>query len=134
MGCVIFRPGGMTVSTQSLVIVEDPPNMNLLGLLLGSILERQAEKPASQKRLAKLKGTVVVEVGQMAISLAFAKGQVTISRGAATKPRARIRGSMDTLMNISLGRGMVGPWLRGRIKTRGNLPMLLRMLPLMRIG
>jgi len=114
------------------VVIDDPPTMNLLGLLLGSIIERQAETEASRKRLDKLKGALVVEAGQMVISMTFAGGRVIISRGAVDKPRARVMGTMQSLMGISLGGGMVGPWLAGHIKTQGNLFMLLRVLPLMR--
>ena len=114
------------------VVIDDPPTMSLLGLLLGSIIERQAATPEAQRRLAKLKGTVVAEAGQMTISMAFEGGRVTISRGAAEKPRARVKGSMDALMKIALGGGMVGPFLAGRIKAKGSLGMLLKVLPLMR--
>lgn len=114
------------------VLIDDPPTMSLLGLLLGSIIARRAELPDGQKRLAKLKGAVVVEAGQMIISMRFAEGRVTVSRGAVEKPRARVKGSMDALMKIALGGGMVGPWLAGRIKTQGSLPLLLGVMPLMK--
>ena len=114
------------------VIIDDPPSMSLLGLLLGNIIERQATRPETQRRLEKLKGALVVEAGTMTITMQFADGKVTILRGAADRARARVRGSMDALLNISLGKGMVGPWLSGRIKTKGSLLMLLRVLPLMR--
>jgi len=68
----------------------------------------------------------------MAITMQFGEGKLTIKRGAAESPKSRVRGSMEALLNISLGGGMVGPWLSGRIKTRGSLLMLLRVLPLMR--
>ncbi|MDY0003078.1 MAG: hypothetical protein RBU30_17395 [Polyangia bacterium] len=115
------------------VVIDDPPTMSLLGLLLGSIIARRAESPGGQKKLAKLKGDVVVEAGQMVITMRFAEGKVTISRGAVEGPRARVKGSMDALMKISLGGGMVGPWLAGRIKTQGSLPMLLGVMPLMKV-
>jgi hypothetical protein len=120
-------------SSDARVIIDDPPSMSLLGLLLGNIIERQAERPESIKRLQKLRGTLVVEVGTMTISLQFADGKVTILRGAAEGARARVIGSMQALLNVSLGKGMVGPWLSGRIKTKGSLIMLLRVLPLMRV-
>ena len=120
------------MSDEPRVVIDDPPTMNLLGLLLGSIIERQAEQEATQRRLDKLRGALVVEAGSMTITMTFADGRVTISRGAADKPRARVRGTMQSLMNISLGGGMVGPWLAGHIKTSGNLFMLLKVLPLMR--
>ena len=120
------------MSPEARVIIDDPPSMSLLGLLLGSIIERQADQPETIKRLQKLHGALVVEAGTMTITMQFADGRVTILRGAAEGARARVRGSMEALLNISLGNGMVGPWLSGRIKTKGSLLMLLRVLPLMR--
>ena len=114
------------------VIIDNPPSMNLLGLLLGNIIARAAVRPEVIKRLDKLRGAVVVEAGKMTITLDFEDGVVTVRRGAVDKPRARVGGSMQALLNISLGGGMVGPWLSGRIKARGNMLMLLRMLPIMR--
>ena len=107
--------------------------MSLLGLLMGSIIERRAALPECTKRIEKLRGSLVVEAGTMTISLRFADGKVTILRGAAEGARARVIGSMQALLNVSLGKGMVGPWLSGRIKTKGSLIMLLRVLPLMRV-
>lgn len=121
-----------TLSSEARVIIDDPSSMSLLGLLLGSIIERQADQPQSIKRIEKLRGALVVEAGTMTITLQFADGKVTILRGAVEGARARVRGSMEALLNISLGKGMVGPWLSGRIKTKGSLFMLLRVLPLMR--
>lgn len=118
--------------TTPRVVIDDPPTMSLLGLLLGNIIERRAAEPDAVRRLGKLKGAMVVEAGQMTITMAFADGCVTISRGAVEKPRARVRGSMDALMKIALGGGMVGPYLAGRIKAKGSLGMLLKVLPLMR--
>jgi len=120
------------MSEEPRVVIDDPPSMNLLGLLLGSIIERQAGTAATQRRLNKLRGALVVEAGSMTISMTFDGGRVTISRGAVDHPRAKVHGTMQGLMDISLGGGMVGPWLAGRIKTQGNLFMLLKVLPLMR--
>jgi hypothetical protein len=39
---------------------------------------------------------------------------------------------MQALMNVALGGGLVGPWLAGRLRTRGNPLLLLKVLPLMR--
>lgn len=115
------------------VVIDDPPTMSLLGLLLGNMLERQVIKAEHQRRLARLRGDVLVEVGEMAITLRFGDGALTVLRGAREKPRARVRGSMDALLGIALGGSMVGPWLSGAIKTKGNLFLLLRMIPLLRV-
>ena len=69
--------------------------------------------------------------GTTVIGLRFADGALTVTRAQEDKPRAAVSGTMDSLMGVSLGQGMVGPWLAGKLKTRGNLLFLLKMLPLM---
>jgi hypothetical protein len=120
------------VENSPRVTIEDPPNMNLLGLLLASLVERQAARAEHARRLQRLRGDLVVEAGRMTITLVFGAGHVTIRRGASDRPRAWVKGSLDALLGVSLGRGMVGPWLRGTLRTRGSLPLLLRALPLFR--
>jgi hypothetical protein len=112
------------------VTIEDPPRMNLLGLILASVLERNLRDEAKRRRCEKLAGNVVVTAGEMTITLKFEGGGVSVARGASEPARAQVRGSLDALMDLSLGGGMVGPWLAGRLKTRGSLLMLLKMRPL----
>lgn len=116
---------------MSAVTIQDPSRMNLLGLILGSLIERNvAGDPELKRRFDKLEGAVAVQAGRMAITLRFGRGSLTIERGAAEKTRASVRGSLDTLMGLSLGRGMVAPYLSGRLKARGLL-MLLKLKPLL---
>jgi hypothetical protein len=109
------------------VIIQDAPSMNLLGLILASILERNLVDPRRKQIFEKLSGDVVVQAGEMVVTLAFDQGKLAVSRGAVARPKASIRGSLDTLMRLSLGGGMVGPTLSGRLKPRGNLLLLLKM-------
>lgn len=114
-----------------LVTVEDPTRMSLLGLILASIIERNCEREENLARLAKLSGAVQVTAGEMVVTLRFDQGHLTVIRGPDDKARASVSGTMDSLMGVALGKGMVGPWLAGRLKVSGNLFMLLKMLPLM---
>jgi hypothetical protein len=115
------------------VTIDDPPRMNLLGLILAGIIERNLEDQAKLQRFEKLDAEVVVKAGEMAVTLRFEKGQLTVSRGVAEKPRAQVAGSLDALMALSLGGGMVGPWLAGRLKTRGSLLLLLGLRRLLQV-
>ena len=107
-----------------LVTVDDPERMSLLGLILASIIRRNLEHEENLARLKRLDGA-------LAVTLRFADGALTVTRAQEDKPRAAVSGTMDSLMGVSLGQGMVGPWLAGKLKTRGNLLFLLKMLPLM---
>lgn len=121
------------MTTPPAVTIDDPPRMNLLGLILGNIIERNLADPARQRGAARLRGDVVVQAGEMIVTLSFAESGVTVRRGAAARPRAAVRGSLDTLMGLALGRGMVGPVLAGRLKPQGSLLQLLRMRRLLRV-
>ena len=105
--------------------------MSLLGLILASIITRNLEREENLKRLQKLSGAVQVTAGEMMVTLRFEQGRLTVVRGGDDKARAAVSGSMESLMGVALGQGMVGPWLAGRLKASGNLFMLLKMLPLM---
>lgn len=113
------------------VIINDPPTMNLLGLLLGNIIERNLAHEAKLRKFQKLSGALEVHAGEMCVTLTFADDKMTVSRGPADKPKATVSGAMDALLGMALGGGMVLPWLAGRIKTRGNLFMLLALKPLL---
>ena len=43
------------------VTIDDPDRMNILGLILGSILERNLAEPKRAAMLGKLSGNVVVK-------------------------------------------------------------------------
>ena len=47
--------------------------------------------------------------------------------------RARVRGSLDGLLQVSLGRGPVRSCLAGEVSFKGNPFFVLRALPLMRV-
>ena len=113
------------------VTIDDPPRMNLLGLLLGNIIQRNLDDEARLRRFQKMSGALEVHAGEMCVTLTFAEGKMTVSRGPADKPKATVSGAMDALLGMALGGGMVWPWLAGRIKTSGNLLMLLNLKPLL---
>jgi len=120
-------------SEQDRVTIDDPPRMNLLGLILAGIIERNLEDQEKRQRFEKLDAEVVVRAGEMAVTLRFGGGRLVVSRGASERPRAQVAGSLDALMALSLGGGMVGPWLAGRLKTRGSLLLLLRLRRLLQV-
>jgi hypothetical protein len=115
------------------VTIKDPPHMNLLGLILASVIERNLEDADKLRRCQKLKGNVVVTAGEMSVTLTFEGGGVTVTRGAQEPCRARVQGGMGALIELALGGGLVSPWLAGRLKTKGSLLLLLKMRRLMQV-
>jgi hypothetical protein len=114
------------------VVLEAPETMNLLGLLLRSILERSLADPAKANRAARLRGEIAVRGGRMRVTLKFAEGQITITRAASAKPRARVEGSLPAFLGVARGKGLAAAWLSGRLSAKGNLLFLLKILPLLR--
>jgi hypothetical protein len=116
------------------VIIDDPPRMSLLGLILGSILERNLADPRRQRAAQRLHGEIVVQAGEMVVTLRCGDGVVRICRGAADRPRASIRGALHTLIELALGGSMIGPVLARRLRPRGSLPALLRLRRLLSVS
>jgi hypothetical protein len=69
----------------------------------------------------------------MSVTLGFDRQSVTLTRGLAEQTRARVRGSLDGLLQVSLGRGPVRSFLAGEVSFRGNPLFVLKVLPLMRV-
>lgn len=112
--------------------IEDIERMNLLGLMLGGVIARNLAQPAGAAAARKLHGSLAVTAGKMSITLRFDRGPITLTRGAAERTRARIKGSLDGLLQVSLGRGPIRAFLAGELSFRGSPLFALKTLPLMR--
>ncbi len=117
------------------VQIDDAEHMNLLGLLLVGFVQRQLSSPKLERKAKKLRGAFGVQAGQMAITLSFAPEAVTVSKGIASKTRARITGSMQDMIDLVAGDGgtiaALIAVLEGRISVGGNPFALLGLLPIM---
>jgi hypothetical protein len=113
------------------VVFHPPGEMNLLGYILRSLLDRNLKSPGGERAFRKMKGKVLVGASQMKVTLDFDGDDLQISVGLVGKAQARVQGSMDTLLGVALGKGMVGPVLSGKLKVGGRVWRLLRMLKLL---
>ena len=84
------------------------------------------------RRVRGLRGDIEVGAGDMAVTLRFSEGTLTIISGTVEKPRARVAGDMSALLGIVGGGGLVGPVLSGAVRIGGNPFVLLKLLPLMK--
>jgi hypothetical protein len=75
---------------------------------------------------------VLVRAGEMAVTLRFGEGRITILLGDPGKARARVGGTMPALLGVVAEGKMVMPFLSGKIKIGGNPFFLLKILPLIR--
>jgi ubiquinone biosynthesis protein UbiJ len=113
------------------VTFRTPGEMNLLGYILRSLIERNLKTGAGVRALSRMKGKVNVGASTMKVALHFQGDRVEIGVGWPERADARVQGSMDTLLSVALGQGMVAPVLAGRLKVGGKIWKLLPMLKLL---
>ena len=115
------------------LVFDDPQRMSLLGLMLGGLVADNLERAEGAARARKLRGKLGVTAGKMSVTMIFEGGGVTVKRGLEPDLRARVRGSLDGLLQVSLGRGPIRAFLAGEVSFRGNPIFVIRVLPLMRV-
>jgi len=111
---------------------KKPGEMNLLGYILQSLFLRNLQTEAGKRTMQKMKGTVLVGASDMRVTLEFGDGNLVMSVGAGQKSDARVSGSMEALLSVALGKGMVLPVLTGKLKVGGKVWRLLKMLKLLK--
>jgi hypothetical protein len=116
------------------VTIDSPERMNLLGLLLRGLLEEKLKVDRHARQVQRIEGDVQVVAGTMAVTLRFERERILILAGNSGKPRARIRGTMESLLQIVTRQRLVRPVLCGRVRLSGNPLWMLRLLPLLRLG
>lgn len=115
-----------------MLTIEDRDRMNLLGLMLGGVVASNLASTKGAALAARLKGALGVTAGKMSITVKFAGGEVTLSRGLESGLKSHVRGSLSTLLQVSLGRSPIGAFLSGNVSFTGNPLFLLKLIPLLR--
>jgi hypothetical protein len=123
MGDALYAPGER-------VVIDDPNNMNLLGLLMKGLLATNMDNARKYSSAKKIAADIQVQAGRMIITLRFNKGILTIIRGPSPNPNASVTGTMAALLGVVIGKGLVSNFLSGNIRIGGNPLMLLKVLPL----
>ena len=121
------------MSTGVAFEIEKRDEMSLLGLMLGEVLETNVAQPRGAALARQLRGAVGVKAGGMAVTIRFDRGHVSVARGLDADLKARVKGSLDALLQVSLGRGAIRSFLTGEIGFGGNPFFLLKALPLLRV-
>ena len=114
--------------------IERRDEMSLLGLMLGEVIAANLGQPRGAALAQKLRGAVAVRAGGMAVTIRFDRGRVTVARGLDPRVTARVKGSLDALLQVALGRGAIKSFLAGEIGFGGNPFFLLKALPLLRVA
>lgn len=112
--------------------VEEPEKLNLIGLFVMRILEKNLQNPHNINRIKNLKASIVINAGEMSITLVFKEGQVKIKRGQVEKSDAKIEGSLESFLKFALGASPIRLIISRQIKISGNPILLLKLVKLMR--
>lgn len=125
----------MTTHTDPgvLVRVVDPPNSPLLALLLRGVLEDRLSSDGGQARARNVQGTVAITAGGMKVAVRFDASGVTISSEVAATD-AQVEGELPALLDLVAGGNVMRPVVTRKIRVRGNLVLLLRVLSVLRSG
>ena len=116
------------------VVVEDLPHMNLLGLFLRGLLERQLEDPVVARKLEGVRGHLGIQAAGMGLVLQFEGANVVMRMGEDLHARATVSGPMAPLVDILVGRYPLGAVLSRRIRVEGDLGFVWRVLPALRLS
>jgi len=114
------------------LVIEERDQMNLMGLMLGGVIASNLARPQGAALARKLSGALGITAGKMSITLRFEKGPVFMTRGLEAKLKSQVKGSLNSLLQVSLGKSAIQSFLQGEVTFSGNPLFLLRMLPLMR--
>lgn len=111
----------------------DKADMNLLGLILHSILERNLEQRAEPAWMHKRSRTLHVKAGQMEVTVLLTPEGIRIERGRRGKANASVSGNMKAFLKVATRQALIRPVLAGAVKIGGNPFLVLRILPLLRV-
>lgn len=118
-----MTPSRGEVATE--IQLDRPDQMNLLGLFMKAALESRV--PAIER--ARPRGDIALSTPQMSVTLSFSPDRVIVRKGVVGKPRAQLRGSLESLLQVARGR-TARPLLTRRARLSGNP---LAALPLARV-
>jgi len=115
------------------VILEKPESMNLLGLILKMIIERNLKQGMMADLVRNTRGNLRLGAGPMKATLKFEGERVVVARDWLEPARAKVAASLDTFLGIGLGKNPVIPFLLGKISLGGNLLWLLKLMPVFQV-
>ena len=111
------------------IVTEDPDSASLLTLFMAAALrERAGELDRTAPR-----GELAIEAGGMAVTLDCSAERIVVREGIGAAPRARLRSSLEALVEIARGR-LGGPLASRRARVRGNPLALLPLARAFRAG
>jgi putative sterol carrier protein len=120
--------GGIVRMTE--VKVKTGEELNGLGAMLKEIMDTNLKDSEKCKRVEKLKGSVVIResTSGVAVTLHLNQGKLELQNDTVAKPTAYMEAGFENLAHISSGQiNPIVAMLTGRLKSRGNLLLLLKI-------
>lgn len=115
------------------VIFHEPERMNLIGYFLRDILRRNLSSEKSQKIAQNLRGAFLICASGMEVTLLFTGEDIEIHQGSAGKINARVKGDLNTLLDVVSGANYLLFLSKGKIKVSGNIFKFLKALKLLTV-
>jgi putative sterol carrier protein len=116
------------------VKAKEGEELNGLGAMLKEIMDTNLKDSKKYKSVERVKGSVVIKesTSGVAVTLHLDQGQLELQNDAIAKPMAYMEAGFENLAHISSGQlNPIVAILTGKLKSRGNLLLLLKISKIM---
>jgi len=113
-----------------MIKIEQAESVNLLGLILKNIIQKNLQKPRIAQMVNGLSSSINIKAGRMKANIRFKDGDIIISSGFSERADASVKGTMSAFIDMGLRRNIIKRFLKGDVKIGGNV---LKLLPLLRL-
>lgn len=122
------------VPVEERVVLEDSRSMNLMGLLIYDLFNRNLEDDLRYAVVRNIRGDIEIHGGRMIVTLRFGGGKVTLIAGSSLNTKAWVKGTLSAMLGLVTATDMIRPFLKGAVTFGGNPVLLTKILPLMFSG
>jgi len=116
------------------VKVKEGQELNGLGIMLKQIIDANLKDPRKFESVRNVRGSVVIReaTSGVAVTLHLNRGDLELENDAIAKPTASMEAGFENLAYISSGQlNPVVAIFTGKLKSRGNLFLLLKLSKIM---
>ncbi|MFQ5602253.1 MAG: SCP2 sterol-binding domain-containing protein [bacterium] len=111
---------------------RDAEKVNLMGYFLRDLLRTNLKTRAGQTAAQALRGAFLFEASGMKTRLIFSGQSIEVASGNDLKYHAKIKGDLNTLLDIALGNHYLKFIFTGKIRISGNFFLLLKLMKVLR--
>jgi len=107
---------------MEIISPSEPGKLNILALIIRELFLKKGKGINVKKNFS-----VGIKAGKMSSTLTFGEGYLEIKNGISGKINCLIEGSLGTFLSLT-SKNPFFPFLRGKLKIRGNPVALFRFL------